>query len=70
MYVNFSLVKIFLIIFLMPKVFGSYLKMDLLVGKNYTLLSLLSFTMLYKIWEMHIKIEVTQLLFMKWVYCQ
>lgn len=51
MYVNFSLVKIFLIIFLMPKVFGSYLKMDLLVGKNYTLLSLVSFTMLYKIWE-------------------
>lgn len=49
MYVNFSLVKIFLIIFLMPKVFGSYLNTDLLTGKNYTSLFHVDFTLLYKI---------------------
>lgn len=51
MYVNFSLVKICLIIFLVAKVFESYLKTDLLMGKNYTLLSHVNFTFLYKIWE-------------------
>lgn len=35
-YVNFSLVNSFKIIFLMPKVFASYLEADLLTSKNYT----------------------------------
>lgn len=48
MYVNFSLVKIFLIIFLMPEMFGSYIKTGL-TGKNYISLSHVNFTVLYKI---------------------
>lgn len=49
MYVNFSLVKFLLIILLMPNMFGSYLKTDLLTGKNYSSLPHVNFTLLYKI---------------------